>query len=220
MEWVPIDTQTSGLGRLAFYYSSQDTSLPVRAVAKKWDNKADPNIETETWGLFSTCMPSTRKGIVERGDSYLFFFTNWKGERRVTGYYELGWYAHTGIRVRDLRGTLKFPDLAIRAKKVRFVQDGLILRGVNSKASKVTARLLSKGELSGYGPRESTRTDPQLSAVIKSELDKRADVTRDYVKEIHALENANMESTGFRYPSWKRREGFNIGNMEDFVNWK
>ncbi len=219
MDWEPIETGTGGLGRLAFYYSSQDSPLPVRAVRKRWDNKADPNIETATWGLFSTCMPSTRKGIVERGDSYLFFFTNWKGERRVTGYYELGWYAYTGIRVRDRRGTLAFPDLAIRAKNVRFVEDGLILRGVNSKASKVAPKLLRKGELSGYGPRESTQANAQLSALIKSELDKKVDVTRDYVKEIHALEIENLDSTGFKYPSWKRKEGFNSGAMEEFVNW-
>src|SRR5437016_6385429 len=204
MDWVPIDTGPDVLGRLAFYYSSQDSSLPVRAVNKRWDNKADPNIATATWGLFSTCMPSTRKGFVERGDSYLFFFTNWKGERRVTGYYELGWYVQTGIRVRDQRGTLAFPDLAIRAKKVRFVEDGPILRGVNSKASKIAPKLLSKGELSGYGPRESTQANPQLSALIKSELDRRVDVTKDYVKEIHALEDENLESTGLKYQSWRR----------------
>ena len=220
MEWLPIVSAREKVGRLAFYYSNQESELPIRAVNKRWDNKADPNIETGTWGLFSTCMPATRKGIVEHGDWYLFFFTNWKGERRVTGYYELGTYLQTGIRVRDRRGVLGFPDYAIRAKKVHFVRDGLVMRGKNSKASKIAPRLLGGGELSGYGPRESTRTGVELSLLIKFELDKRADFTRDYVKQIRSLEEESLASTGFRYPSWKRRNGFSPEVMEDFITWK
>jgi hypothetical protein len=94
------------------------------------------------------------------------------------------------------------------------------MRGKNSKASKIAPRLLSGGELSGYGPRESTKTSAELSALIKSELDKREDITADYVKQIRALEQENYESTGFRYPSWKRKKGFDHDVMEDFVNWK
>src|SRR5207247_2736299 len=142
IEWVPLKAAAEEVGRLAIYKSSKSAGLPVRAVDKKWDNKADPNLETSTWGLFSTCMPSIRKGIVDRGDRYIFFFTSRKdGEREVMGYYELGWYVVTGFQVRDKRGPLNLPDFAIRAKRMHFVEKGLTLKSTSHKASKIREKL-------------------------------------------------------------------------------
>jgi hypothetical protein len=59
--WKEIEKNTETTGHLAYYYSNDESELPVRAVGKKWDNKSDPNIETKSYGMFSTCMPPHEK---------------------------------------------------------------------------------------------------------------------------------------------------------------
>ncbi len=217
INWQKLKLSDEEVGRLCFYHSDQDSSLPVRSVRRRWDNKSDPNLETKTWGLFSTCMPAIRKGIVSRGDRYLFFFTNWRGERRIMGYYEVGWFAVTGLSARDARGILKFLDYAILAKKLHFVKEGIVLGSKRRKASKVRPCWLSPGVIQGYGPRASAQADARLTGMLKQRLDRERDCTVDYVTEIHRIENMSLESTGYRYPSWHRIEGFDTRVMSDFV---
>ena len=53
-------------------YLADDLSrLPVRHITRPHDNKSDPNIETGTYGLFSTCENQMRSGIVNRGAQYI-----------------------------------------------------------------------------------------------------------------------------------------------------
>ena len=55
-------------------YLPDDLSrLPVRHITRPHDNKSDPNIETGTYGLFSTCEHQMRSGIVNRGAQYIVF---------------------------------------------------------------------------------------------------------------------------------------------------
>lgn len=217
IEWVRLGLASEKVGRLAIYKSSDSTDLPVRAVDRKWDNKADPNLETGTWGLFSTCMPSIRKGIVDRGDHYLFFFTSRDdGNREVMGYYELGWYVVTGFQVRDRRGPLSFPDFAIRAKKIHFVEEGLPMKSSRHRASKIRERLEGDA-LIGYGPRHSTPLSASLTIQIRNWLDRYPDRTSAYIKEIRALEEENLRRSRYRYPSWERVEGFEQKHMVNFV---
>src|SRR5207249_121241 len=131
-------------------------------------------------------------------------------------YYELGWYVVTGFQVRDKRGPLNLPDFAIRAKRMHFVEKGLTLKSTSHKASKIREKL--EGDtLSGYGPRHSTQLSPPLTAQIKNWLDGSPDITPEYVKEIKALEEENLQRTKYRYPSWERVEGFEHRHMGDFV---
>src|SRR5216683_1864933 len=63
LELVPTDD--AGEGVLSFYYSEDEAAVPIRAIMLPNNNKSDPNIETATYGLFSTCSQRTRAGIVE-----------------------------------------------------------------------------------------------------------------------------------------------------------
>ena len=51
--------------------------LPVRHITRPHDNKSDPNIETGTYGLFSTCEHQMRSGIVNNGARHIVFMCRW-----------------------------------------------------------------------------------------------------------------------------------------------
>jgi hypothetical protein len=197
---------------LAFYFSNPECDLPVRDVKKAHDNKADPNIETGTWGMFSTCMPAIRKGIVERGDKYLFFYTTWRDGRKLTGYYQLKWYVATGCRVRNRNRIYKFLDFALRAERVHFVREPIRLEG--PKFSRVSAY---GNSIRGFAPRESQVADVALTRSLKDALDRQSNATDEYRHELHRMEDDNLKGTGYRYPSWERHEGFSEDKMGGFV---
>src|SRR6266849_674173 len=117
LELVPTDD--AGEGVLSFYYSEDEAAVPIRAIMLPNNNKSDPNIETATYGLFSTCSQRTRAGIVERGTRYMFFVTQRGGCRMLTGYYRLRWYTP---------GNLPGRDFAVAADHVHFIDPGLPLR--------------------------------------------------------------------------------------------
>ena len=91
--WIAIPIPQDAGGCLSVYYSDPLSRVPVREVTRPGDNKSDPNIETLTYGLFSTCGRAMRSGMVGRGDRYLFFATKRGAGRVLTGYYDLCWYA-------------------------------------------------------------------------------------------------------------------------------
>ncbi len=43
------------------------------------------------------------------------------------------------------------------------------------------------------------------------------DITDEYIKDIHNLENINKKNYGKKYPTWKRNNGFTTKNFGDFV---
>lgn len=213
--WKQIEKNTETTGHLAYYYSNDGSELPVRAVGKKWDNKSDPNIETKSYGMFSTCMPPARKNMVMRGDSYIFFFTYWKEQRILTGYYELEKYVDTGITPTAAGKPRKFKDYALLAKRTHFVRNGIPLTG--EKWKKITAKSIKSSEIKGYGPRDFTKIDSEITMLLKNLLDQQKDITEEYVKEIHRLEDENLKNFGKRYPTWKREKGFSTNDFGDFI---
>src|SRR5438309_11963638 len=90
--WKELNNRP-GAGYLSIYYSDDLSALPVRFVTKVGDNKSDPNLETLTYGLFSTCSPSMRSGFVKRSAQYIFFATLRPVGRVLTGFYSVRWYA-------------------------------------------------------------------------------------------------------------------------------
>src|SRR3954471_24861893 len=99
-DWIPLTVQSEG-GYLSFYYSDDISPLPVRWVTKPGDNKADPNLETGTYGLFSTCSLSMRSGVVKRKIGIIFFCTRTKAGRELTGFYEPRWFTQGPLGQRD-----------------------------------------------------------------------------------------------------------------------
>src|SRR5260370_36520653 len=94
-QWARLDDD-GGAGYLSVYLSEPLARYPVRHVTRPADNKSDPNIETGTFGLFSTCEQQMRAKIVREGRPYLFFVTKYRQKgRAVTGYYRIAWYAES-----------------------------------------------------------------------------------------------------------------------------
>src|SRR3989304_4379671 len=123
--WQELKPRPGAGGYVSFYYSDDLSRLPVRWVTKPADNKSDPNLETLTYGLFSTCARSMRAAIVKRRCPHLFFVTARKKERVLTGYYRLRWYADGvfgGIR-----------DFCLAADGARFIEKAIPLPEVDQK---------------------------------------------------------------------------------------
>lgn len=197
--WVPLTLAKTGRAPLSFYYSDPHSTVPVREVTRFYDNKADPNIETRTYGLFSSCEPGMRTGVVREGMRYVFFCTRRAGPRVLTGYYRIGWY-HKGPPIKGYRRSGTPPDdYALAASEVRFVNPGFPL-----------------GDLTGYlrGLRLDTpfRTfrylDQERADLLLRLLEETPDATALYMEEIKRLEQTNIDKHGFRYHNWRRKEGF------------
>src|SRR5688572_11222634 len=85
--WVQLTPSEDAGGYLSVYYNDDLSRLPIRWVTKPTDSKSDPNLETLTYGLFSTCSLGMRSGIVTRQSKFLFFTTMRRHERVLSGYY-------------------------------------------------------------------------------------------------------------------------------------
>src|SRR5260370_20242924 len=111
--WQPV--ADSGRGYLSVYLSDALARYPVRAITRSADNKSDPNIETLTYGLFSTCEPQMRNRIVQDGASTVFYITSHGPKpRAITGYYRIGWYTE------GARGA-RHKDFALAARQARLI---------------------------------------------------------------------------------------------------
>lgn len=115
--WIPLIPNPSVNAALDWYYSDSNTMVPIRDVSHPTDPKADPNIETQTFGLFSTCNKRMRKSVVKNGISTVFFCTSRMNSVRVlTGYYQIGWYYE-----------VESGDYMLAANQLRFVSPGFRL---------------------------------------------------------------------------------------------
>jgi hypothetical protein len=188
--WQPLNPVDPPIGYGSIYLSDALARLPVRGVTLLRNNKGDPNLETGTYGLVSTCGRSMRAGIVQRRASYVVFLTNHREAGRVlTGYYGIGWYAH-GLLWPGVK------DYALAARSSRFVDP-------------IPCAELPEGlrrRLAGG------RTLPLLTAdevtTLRSLIDARPDRTAAYLAEIDRLERINAHETGLRYVSQARRTAF------------
>ncbi len=191
--WKKIRQDSSACGYLVFYYSDDLSPLPVRSVTKLDDNKADPNLETLTYGLFSPCGQIMRKGIVRNGTRYLFFVTRYGGVRVLVGYYSLRWYA-------KIAGTEN--DYALAATTMRFIAEPMPLDSVDRKCGTMTNRQF----------RIYLKVESADVLKLKSLVDGMLDTTQKYLEEIDRLERFNVRYTGYRYVSFAEREKFSWGN--------
>jgi hypothetical protein len=129
--WTPIDNRPGAGAYLSVYLSSPLARLPVRDVTRLNDNKSDPNLETGTYGLFSTCEPIMRGSIKARGIGEIFFLTTIEDVGRcLVGHYELGWLVE-----------FEKKDVALAATSMRFI-DPIPVDRISGKAG---ARSMARG---------------------------------------------------------------------------
>jgi hypothetical protein len=180
------------------YYLSDDTcELPVRHVTRSGDNKADPNLETGTYGLFTTCYYDSRIRIVDNQRRWLFFTTQHAhvDDYVISGYYDLSHYAQHPGRVEDY---------ALAAERIHFVDAPLRTQDVYDQLS-IDADPL---------PRGSKVLTYEESRWLKTRLDERPDATDRYIEEIHRLERLNASQTGYRHVGLGRTEAFSWDDAE------
>lgn len=194
--WGQLNRADPALGYLSVYLSDDLARWPVRDITRIADNKSDPNIETASFGLFSTCEERMRSSIVKRGVRYLFFLTSHGGQARaVTGYYDLRWY--TG-------GALS--DFALAAEGVRFVAPIPVADVGGSLGHELQRRF-----------RPCLLLAPGHTAELRDLIDARPDVTQQYIDEIHRLERLAKRFTGYCYPSWRLDRPFSWTEAERWL---
>jgi len=154
-------------------------------VTRLGDSKADPNIETLTYGLFSRCDRAARSGIVKHGWRYLFFVTNRGGPRFLTGFYLVRWYATLCTAAKDF---------CLAADEGWFVEDPIPLADVDAVCSTDLDRQW----------RNCRRLDSHEACKgMESLLRARPNGLEEYLAEVDRLERFNLMHGGFRYFSGK-----------------
>lgn len=182
--WVQLTTGPEEGGYLSFYYSEDLSRLPIRGVSRPSDSKSDPNLETQTYGLFSTCAPKMRACIVRRGLPYLFFQTRRDEERVLTGYYHVKWYF-----VQDSGRAF---DFGLAADLSHFVEHPITIRAVG--------RLLRR-RISQVA-RAPLLLSAEEARILKQALDEQPDAASQYIAEIDRLERFNLRYGGTRHVGW------------------
>lgn len=189
--WEPL--ADSGRGYLSVYYSDPLARYPVREVTRPGDNKSDPNVETLTYGLFSTCEPQMRNRIVHDGAATLFFVTSHQPRvrsRAIAGYYVIGWQTQ-GTRGAQNR------DYALAARTARFI-DPIPVTDLDGEVAAACA-----GHYRTFKP-----ISPDATTALRSLIDAHPDRLPDYLGELDRLERFARARTGYAYPSWGREHGF------------
>ena len=190
--WSPLQVDQPATGYLSMYLADDLSRLPVRHVTRPHDNKSDPNIETGTYGLFSTCEHQMRSGVVNRGVQYIVFMCRRDGRRVVTGYYRLAWKAP---------GTLHSPrraDFVLAADVVHFVDPPIPISELPEPLASVA----------GTGFRLFKRIDSTQTQALISILSEGPNALPDYLGEIDRLERFQTFHSGYRYVSWQQQEPF------------
>jgi hypothetical protein len=187
--WVPLAIREESGGYLNYFYNDDLSGLTVRAVTKVKDNKADPNLETKTYGLFSTCNKIMRKSIVKRGCRYIFFFTNRKRVRVLAGLYLVKWY--TPVSLSD-------GDFCLAADSIWFVENPIPLVDVDKACGTDVSRSF----------RMFKHVDAGECKKIERLLKRRANITGLYLSEIDRLERFNLKHGGYRYVTAKVKDSY------------
>ncbi len=186
--WVPLAIREASGGYLSYFFNDDLSRLLVRAVTKVGDNKADPNLETKTYGLFSTCNKSMRKSIVNRGCRYLFFVTNRRG-RVLSGLYIVTWYASLSS---------DNDDFCLAADSIWFVQHPIPLVEVDKACGTNVSRPF----------RTYLSVEADGCRKMESLLKRKPNTTGLYLSEIDRLERFNLKHGGYRYVTAKVRDSY------------
>ncbi|MDQ0612396.1 hypothetical protein QF046_000037 [Microbacterium sp. W4I4] len=189
-----------GRGYLSVYFSESLARWPIREITRPADNKSDPNIETGTYGLFSTCEPGMRNRIVHDGAATVFFLTTRKKHqgRVISGYYHLGWYTE------GTQGAVN-RDYALAADTVRFIDPILATDLPEPLATLCSAPF-----------RTMKPIDALAVASLRSLCDERPDRTKEYLGEVTRIESFARARSGYAYPSWAREGGFTWDDADDY----
>ena len=192
LPWSPLRTIQPATGYLSMYLADNLSRLPVRHITRPKDNKSDPNIETGTYGLFSTCERQMRSGIVKRGAQYIIFMCRWDGRRVISGYYRLAWKAQGTLH------TEKRTDFVLAADEVHFVDPPIPITELPEPIAAVA----------GTRFRLVKRIDSVHTQALISILGERPNATGDYLSEIDRLERFQSFHSGYRYVTWQQQEPF------------
>lgn len=185
-EWTKLD-DASGSGYLSVYLSEPLARYPIRHISRPADNKSDPNIETATFGLFSTCEQQMRAKIVREERPYLFFATKHRHKSRVlTGYYKIGWYTAS-------TGGVANGDYALAASEIKFV-DPILFNALPEPGRTVCVPWF----------RTIRPLEAPTAAALLDLLEGIPDRTQQYLAELHRLERFSVYHSGYSYPSWGR----------------
>ena len=198
--WMPLWPNEPATGYLSMYLADDLSRLPVRHITRPNDNKSDPNIETGTYGLFSTCERQMRAGIVKNGAQYVIFMCRWGQGRAVTGYYRLAWKAPGTLHVRQV-------DYALAAEVMHFVDQPIPIVELPEPLSSVVGKKF----------RLSKRIDSSHTEQLVSILSEQPNALPDYLEEVDRLERFQLSHSGFRYPSWQQEEPFNWEMAERYL---
>lgn len=198
--WRELAAADPPVAYLSIYLSDDLARLPVRAVTLPGNNKSDPNLETRTYGVFSTCEPRLRAGVVARGARLILFATNHRGRgRAVTGYYQLRWWTEGAF------GAARH-DYALAAEAVRFV-DPIPFADIPG----------APGEQARRRFRQMILLAPPEAAAIRALVDARPDRSDDYIAEIKRLEMYNNFHTGAHYVGWSDGGGFDWSSAAAYL---
>ena len=189
--WTALEVDTPAIGYLSVYLSEDLSKLPIRAIAKPYDNKSDPNIETGTYGLFSTCERGMRAGIVKNKAQFIVFLCKRGKERVVAGYYHLAWKTE-GIWHATNR------DSALAADCVYFVAEPIRVSDLPEPGKSAAERKF----------RLSKRVNAVETQAIVAALESRPNALEDYLSEIDRVERFQAYHSGYRYVSWQQEEPF------------
>lgn len=200
LPWHAFDHDEVAPGYVSYYLSDDLARWPVRAITRVKDNKSDPNLETGTYGLFSTCEQKMRSGIVKGNASHIFFVTRTRNSgRHLTGMYELGWWAPGSLHKRTR-------DFALAASSMRFIEP-------------IRLEDLPGGlapELSGNW-RLFKRLDPHRTAQLAQYVGSQPDKTASYLQEVDRVERINRHHSGYRYPTWRRDHSWSWADAPKYL---
>ena len=168
--WHALTDQ--GSGYLSYYYSEPLARWPVRHITRPRDNKSDPNIETGTYGLFSTCEPHMRNRIVKDGRATVFFLTQRKPQTRrvLTGYYHVGWFTQGTYGAAN-------NDYALAAETVRFFAP------ISTDDLRADLRALCGARFRTY-----KQIDTAQTSALREFCDSQPDQTARYIQEVARVE--------------------------------
>jgi len=188
--WREVTRKVCAPGALSFYYNDELARFPIRAVTKPQDNKADPNLETLSYGIFSTCQKGLRSAFVKEGRQHLFFITTLRGVRVLTGYYSVKWFAPVSAAGPG--------DFALAADTAHFLSRPLSLAEIDAACG---TRLNRKFRLNLLVEAEECQR-------ILAYMHQQPDARDSYLQEIDRLERFNKSRGGFRYVGRQLNEPF------------
>lgn len=206
--WQELEASSAEAGYLSYYFSDDMSRYAVREVTRPNDNKSDPNIETMTYGLFSTCERSMRAGVVKNKRPHIFFITRQEGERWLSGYYHVKWYAEGSPVFTYLKHGKVQDDYILCADSIRFIDPPIRL-----------AELAERFDDEFYTKRFRTykkTNQVQTEELLKLIYDKK-DMTQRYIDETKRLERVNCRFHGHRYTNWEQSEEFSWELAKDYI---